>query len=380
MSSAALPSVTLVSGDFVPTGGMDMPNLALARFLAGQGRQIDVVAYRIDESLSTLGNVHFHRVPKPLKSYFVSSPLLAVRGKEIGSRTLRDGGRTVVNGGNCELPDVNWVHYVHAAYDNAPAQLVRRAKQAVERRLALQAERRCLSRARLVIANSRRTKRDLVELVGIDPTCIEVVYYGVDERFRPAGEEERRQLRERLSLGSEPIVVFVGALGDRRKGFDTVFDAWQGLGNNWDATLLVVGRGAELPAWQTRVERAGLSRSVKFLGFRSDVPDILRAADAIVAPTRYEAFGQAVHEALCCGVAPIVSADAGVTDRFGTDFSGLLLRDPASSSELRTKLLEWRSSLTEQREVASRLAARLSERSWDTMSSESAGLLERSSA
>jgi glycosyltransferase involved in cell wall biosynthesis len=379
MTPSALPSVTLVSGDFVPTGGMDMPNLALARFLAGQGRQVDVVAYRIAESLSSLGNVRFHRVPKPLRSYFLSSPLLALRGKEVGVRTLRSGGRAVVNGGNCELPDVNWVHYVHAAYDNAPAQPLRRAKQAVERRVALLAERRCLSRARLVIANSLRTKRDLVELVGIDPTCIEVVYYGVDERFRPAGEEERRRLRDRLSIGSGPVVVFVGALADRRKGFDTLFDAWQGLGNDWDATLLVIGRGAELPTWQERVERAGLTSTVKFLGFRSDVPDILRAADAIVAPTRYEAFGQAVQEALCCGVVPIVSADAGVTDRFGTDFAELLLRDPASSSELRTKLTNWRASLTEQREVASRLAARLSERSWDTMSSEIADLLERSS-
>jgi glycosyltransferase involved in cell wall biosynthesis len=374
---STLPDVTLVSGDFVPTGGMDMPNLALARYLAGQGREVDVVAYRIDESLSSLRNVRFHRVPKPLRSYFLSSPLLGVQGREVGARTLQRGGRTVVNGGNCDLPDVNWVHYVHAAYDNAPAQPLRRAKQQVERRVALHRERRCLSRARVVVANSRRTKRDLVELVGIDPTAIEVVYYGVDERFRPAGEEERSRLRARIAIGSGPILVFVGALGDRRKGFDTLFDAWQGLGGNWDATLLVVGQGAELPAWQSRVERAGLASSVKFLGFRRDVPDILRAADAIVAPTRYEAFGQAVHEALCCGVTPIVSAEAGVTDRFGSDFSELLLQDPESSSELRGRLTHWRSSLTEQREVAGRLATRLAERSWDVMSSDIASLLDR---
>ncbi|MDK2408772.1 glycosyltransferase [Aphanizomenon sp. PH219] len=54
---------------------------------------------------------------------------------------------------------------------------------------------------------------------------------------------------------------------------------------------------------------------INFLGFRADVPNLLRAADCLVAPTRYEAYDLGVHEALCCGLPAIVSADAGVDER-----------------------------------------------------------------
>ena len=75
------------------------------------------------------------------------------------------------------------------------------------------------------------------------------------------------------------------------------------------------GTGAELPAWRQRAQAAGLGDRMRFLGFRSDVPEILAALDALVHPARYEAYGLSVHEALCRGVPAIVSASAGVAER-----------------------------------------------------------------
>ena len=141
--------------------------------------------------------------------------------------------------------------------------------------------------------NSERTRRDLTEKLGVDDSLIRTVYYGIDaERFAPPNDERRRRLREQLGLPDRPHVAFVGALGDRRKGFDTLFAAWTSLCRDpaWEANLLVVGRGAELPLWQKRAQDEGIEGRIRFLGFRSDVPDVLAACDALVAPTRYEAL------------------------------------------------------------------------------------------
>src|SRR5262249_56896294 len=96
----------------------------------------------------------------------------------------------------------------------------------------------------------------------------------------------------------------------------------------WDAVWLVGGTGSELPAWRRRVADEGLADRVRFLGFRRDVPDMLRAVDALVAPTRYEAYGLGVHEALCCGLPAFVTATAGVAQRFPPELADLLLPQP----------------------------------------------------
>jgi glycosyltransferase involved in cell wall biosynthesis len=371
--------VALVAGEFVPTGGMDMPNLALASYLARNGREVVVVAHRIDKELAAHTNVSFRRVPKPLNSYFLGAPFLDLAGRRVGRRVLARGGRVIANGVNCSIPDLNWVHYVHAAYSGGGSLGIRAGRRLIERPLVLRGEKRLLRRAEVVIANSARTRADLIDKVGVRPERVVVVYYGIDQRFRPAVEEDRSVLRAELGLRNVPTLVFVGALGDRRKGFDTLLDAWRELGTEWDASLLVIGRGAELARWKERTIRAGLAGSVTFTGFRDDVPRIMRAADCIVAPTRYEAFGQAVHEALSCGLPAIVSAQAGVVERMegNPQLSTLLLDDPESPSEIRTRLMKWRSNIDFYHQSAIRLSDDLRQRTWDVMSSEIAALLNR---
>ena len=110
------PGYALVSGDFVKTGGMDRANYALASYLARRGHPVHLVAHRADDDLMGQGPVAFHRVPKPLGSYLLAEPLLDRAGRRWAARVASAGGRVVVNGGNCAWGDVNWVHYVHAAW------------------------------------------------------------------------------------------------------------------------------------------------------------------------------------------------------------------------------------------------------------------------
>ncbi len=172
-----------------------------------------------------------------------------------------------------------------------------------------------------------------------------------------------------LELRDRPQVAFVGALGDRRKGFDTLFDAWSRLCRDatWDCDLLVVGRGAELPAWQQRAETEGMRARIRFLGFRSDVPELLAACDALVAPTRYEAYGLGVQEALCVGLPALVSAAAGVAERYPSSLAELLLDDPTDAAALEASLRNWRRHHERLRDGVHALSAHLRRRTWQAM-------------
>ncbi len=371
--------VLLVSGDFVRTGGMDMPNFAVAQEMAECGVSVQLVAFRVADELTKHSNVHWVRVPKPLQSYFLGSPLLDRVGRTVARKTMARGGRVIVNGGNCQVGDVNWVHYVHAAYAGTTHRsLIRRAKAAVDHRLSLEQERSALLKARTIIANSERTRRDLTEKVGVDDTRIRTIYYGIDaERFSPPNEQRRRRLREQLGLADCPQVAFVGALGDRRKGFDTLFAAWSSLCRDprWDADLLVVGRGAELELWRERARAEGIRTRIRFLGFRDDVPDVLAACDALVAPTRYEAYGLGVQEALCTGIPALVSANAGVAERYPSALSELLLDDAGNAAALEASLRNWRQHHDRLLTATRLLAAQLRQRTWTTMAEDVRALL-----
>jgi glycosyltransferase involved in cell wall biosynthesis len=284
----------------------------------------------------------------------------------------------MANGGNLNAGDVTWTHYVHAAYEPAAAGVLNAALVAVRHRQYLAAERRALTGARLVICNSDRTVQDVITRVGVDPARARRIYYGIDAtRFQAPADPAA--VKSRLGFDPHvPIVLFVGALGDRRKGFDTVFEAWQAVcrDSDWNAQLLVAGSGAELPAWRARASRDGTAGRITFLGYRRDVADLMSAADLLVHPARYEAYGLAVHEALCCGVPVIVSSSAGIAERMPPALAGLLLHDVDSADDLATRFVYWRDHAADLRESTRSAGVALRQRSWDDMAREIADLAE----
>ncbi len=282
----------------------------------------------------------------------------------------------IVNGGNCLFGDANWVHYVHAVYRPVVVgSPLKRLKAAVAHRRFLAEERRAIGSARTVIADSRRTARDVIDRLGVPAARVRTVYYGIDPAlFRPPSPEERAQARAALGVPEDrKVLLFIGALGDRRKGFDTTFSAFERLArrDGWDGELWVVGHGGELDAWRARAKASGLDRWIRFLGFRRDVPTLLSAGDALVSPTRYEAYGLGIHEALCVGLPAIASASAGAAERYPASLAGLLLEDPEDDLELAAKLETWRADVDGWRAKVAPVGAALREQTWDRMGAES---------
>ena len=373
----------VTSGDFTTLGGMDRANHAQARHLALRGDEVHLVAHRVADDLAALPNVHVHPVARPLGAHLAGAPLLAGEARRQRG-TLGPAAHVLVNGGNAPGP-ATWVHYLHAAYEpRTRASLRSRVSSSVGRRYYLSRERAVLSRASLVICNSRRTAEDVHRHYRVAESRLRVVYYGVDPAlFGVPTDDQRRAARKALGIGSDRrAALFIGALSDRRKGFDALFEAWQMVAADpsWDVDLLVAGTGAERAAWERRAADAFGGERLRFLGFRADVANVIAASDVLVHPARYEAYGLGVHEAICRGVPAIVSGSAGIAERYPASARDLLIEGAIDASSIAEALRRWRSAADQWPVRCEPFAASLRSRSWDAMASEIASLVEGTAA
>jgi len=365
----------MVAGGFHQLGGMDKANAALASYLIRRNIPVHLVGHRVDRALADHPLVTVHLAPRPAGAFLLGEWHLEKYGRRVAQQaTARwPEARVLVNGGNCRWADINWVHCVHHAWpcvdQGAPVWFKiknRLAKTGAKRR-----ERAALRESRLMITNSERTRQDLIEHFHLDENCVKKVYLGADPAWGQATDEERRAARAWLDIPERiPLIVFVGALGyDRNKGLDTLLAAWQRLRarNDWQSRLMVAGGGQAVAYWRARVAQAGLSDQIRLLGFSDRVADLLAAADLLVSPVRYEAYGLNVQEAICRGVPALVSSRAGVTEHYTPDLAEMVLEDPEDVTGLADRLLRWRMNPGYWKERFLPLAEKLRSYTWDDM-------------
>jgi len=174
-----------------------------------------------------------------------------------------------------------------------------------------------LSRARRVVALSEFNRRELVDWIGVPPERIRVVPNGVSPApFTPADDATRSAARTALGIGDGPTVAFVGALVPE-KGGDLAIGCIVALP---EVQLAVAGDGPE----RARLEALATDRApgrVHFLGSRSDVVPVYRAADVVVFPTRGgDAMPATIIEAGLCGL-PVVATAIGAIPEIVIDGS-----------------------------------------------------------
>jgi glycosyltransferase involved in cell wall biosynthesis len=192
---------------------------------------------------------------------------------------------------------------------------------------------RSVSRANHILADSKATKEDLIELYNTPHEKITVLYSGVDPRFTPEkqrGEDEH--IRRRYKLGPQPIILALGTL-QPRKNYSRLISAFAQIADvsqRFDArpithNLVIVGKqGWLFDSIIADAARLGIKTRIIFPGFADDedLPALYRAAELFVFPSLYEGFGLPPLEAMACGTPvvtsnvsslPEVVGDAGLT-------------------------------------------------------------------
>jgi glycosyltransferase involved in cell wall biosynthesis len=163
-------------------------------------------------------------------------------------------------------------------------------------------------RSNRIIAVSRATRNDVVELLDVDPGKIDVIYEGPGGR-PSADREPEDALRSRYSLGDAPIVLSVSAHRPH-KNIERLIDAMARIEG---PAILVI------PGYETRwdqdlgahARRVGASERVRFLGWISDgeLEGLYEAAICLAFPSLAEGFGLPVLEAMMRGL-PVACSDA----------------------------------------------------------------------
>jgi glycosyltransferase involved in cell wall biosynthesis len=197
----------------------------------------------------------------------------------------------------------------------------------------------------LAICNSRFSQQSLPSLYpDVESTVV----------YCPVAEPDSAALRPRADLRRElgtpadrPVVIQVSRM-EQWKGHALHIDALARLRDPTDWECWIVG-GAQRPdevKYQSEMERraaaAGLGEKIRFLGQRSDVPDLLAAADIFCQPNKGpEPFGIVFVEALYAGL-PVVTTRMGGAVEIVDDNTGVLVAPDAGAlaSALRALLTD----------------------------------------
>lgn len=136
------------------------------------------------------------------------------------------------------------------------------------------------------------------------------IYPGVDPRVADVDVDPAVK---KVQLGLDPMAASVGVVAPLvpDKGIDVFFKAAaklsEGIGN---IDFVVVGDGPERDRLAEQAHQLHLTGSVVFLGERRDVPEILASLDAVVIPSRREAFSYVALATLAIGT-PLIATTAG---------------------------------------------------------------------
>ena len=131
-------------------------------------------------------------------------------------------------------------------------------------------------------------------------------------------------LRKQLFPNGAFVLTFVGELS-KRKNQSLLIDALKIIKQTIkNACLCLVGDGKERKKLERQAERLGLSESVRFLGYRSDACDLIRAADLYVSAARIEGLPFNVIEALGAEKTVICSRIKGHSDLISNGTDGFL--------------------------------------------------------
>ena len=125
----------------------------------------------------------------------------------------------------------------------------------------------------------------------------------------------RQRVREQMHLEDRFVVLHVGGFNEYKNQEFLIRPLMRAMKNRKDLVMLFAGDGERLEAVK---EKAGNHSQIQFLGKRSDVPELLAAADLFVLPSLYEGFPISLIEAqasgLPCFVSDAVTKDSAITE------------------------------------------------------------------
>lgn len=176
-----------------------------------------------------------------------------------------------------------------------------------------------------VVCMNNLERKKLIDYYHISEDKAQVIYNGVEiDRFTFNNSERIKKIQE-LEIPKNKIIVLTIGRHSHEKGIDILLNAISLLSveDKNKSVFIIAGEGTEHNALKKQALELGLADYVRFLGFRTDVPELLWASDIFVLSSRKETFGISVAEAMAASRCVIATAVGGVPELVGD--AGILI-------------------------------------------------------
>jgi glycosyltransferase involved in cell wall biosynthesis len=235
----------------------------------------------------------------------------------------------------------------------------------------------------LTTTNSQLAAEGLISRGVVPRERLVVVPNGVDpSAFTPPSPARRAQIREALGVvGNQFLWLAAGRL-EPQKDYPTLLRAFAGVagaaGAGGDPVLRIAGQGPLREELEALAARLGVASRTQLLGLRTDVADLLAAADAVVLSSAFEGLPNIVLEAMAAGRPVVASRVGGVGELVVEGVTGTTV-SPGQPEELGRAMSEMMAVPEEDRRSMGSTARSLvaSRFSVDAVTAQWAGLLDR---
>jgi glycosyltransferase involved in cell wall biosynthesis len=158
---------------------------------------------------------------------------------------------------------------------------------------------------------------------GVDEARCVLIPSGVD--FSRLDQAAPVDLRAELGLPAGTVLVGNAAALVDHKDHRTLLEAWAAVERAMpSAWLAIAGEGELGGALRAHAAALGLAR-VRFLGFRADVPGLLKGLDLFVMSSHLEGLGTSIMDAMRCGLAVVATRAGGIPELVEDGGNGLLV-------------------------------------------------------
>ncbi len=373
--------VAITHTRYTARGGVERYVWDLVKRLLDAGHEVHYFAHFWDRSVDP--RVHLHKVPNPWKQ---------IRFMKVWSfdrwltRHVRRADFDVVHGfsksseqdiytdGSGCLLDYQ-AYSIDERKGSDLAKKVRRASLHQKQVLAIEERRFTRGNFVKVVAMSELAARQIRSRYGLTDDEVVTIYNGIDvERFHPRVKAEYgSNYRERIAASQESFVAMCIGNDYKRKGVPTLIEAAKiikdrgGLPGGRPFRVAVVGKEKhKVEAELSDLCRArGLYDRVKFYGPQELVERWHAMADLFVLPSRFDAFGNVVLEAMATGVPVLVSSKAGAAEVVREGDNGFVLEDPDDAGVIADRVMRLAGDEAERQRMGQAARATAEGLSWD---------------
>jgi len=195
---------------------------------------------------------------------------------------------------------------------------------------------KAVKKADKILVGSENTKNDIMEIFQTKEKNIEVIYYGVDEIFKPIKDQNLLENFGNKYKLPDKYILYSGSMR-KHKNLENALKAYADLKDK-SHDLVLAGVGLQnQKVLEPMLQELKITERVKIVPFLDYMELVLlyNSASVLFFPTLYEGFGLPVLEAMACGIPVVSSNNSSIAEVSG---AAAVLVDPANLKEMAVSL------------------------------------------